>query len=361
MTDVLDDYTIEQFVFKPEDQKKYLEIVRTVFLNHKAEAGGTILFDEQTFDIMFGSTYTDRDLFIRATHKETGEIVGFLGAIPRHLYYQGKTYKFGVPAWLSVHHKHQRKGLSRAMGMKLLEYGASVGFDGGFVEFDADDHGIDTFSSVFRRYDYEVSELLRMKQFVVRVFDVNKLSSAMRLNKIEKFALKLLQKVPEVKNPQIRKGTPSDHERIYELLQDHKERNELSVIRQKDDFLWYLNRPGVNLVVHEDENGVVDGFIIAWKFQISGFGNIVDFGWLDCVHLHRLTPNDAKDLCKYLSVAAKELGWVGIQTPYIPYFNPKPLKRAKFMFYSKTMIIFSFKFKPTPIPKKVKSFYFDWR
>ncbi len=361
MKDLSDEYLIERFDFNLDDIHEYLEIVRNAFFHHKLDEGGTILFDKQTFGIMFGSPFQRRDLFVKAVHKETGQIVGFVGAIPRHLSYKGKEYKFGVPAWLSVHYEHQRKGLSRAMGLKILEYGASQGYDGAFVEFDLDDHGIDSWNSIFRGKNYELHDLLKMKKFIVRVFDVERLSSAMKLAKIEKFALKLLQKVPEVNNPRIRLGTPEDHERIFELLDDHKERNELSVIRNKDDFLWYLSQPGVITVVHEDISGIVDGFIIAWKFQLAGFGNVVDFGWMDGVHTNRLSLKDATDLCKFFSKTAKDLGWAGIQSPYIPYFNSKPFKRAKFIFYPKTMLISLLRYRPLPIPKEVKSFYFDWR
>ncbi len=361
MSDFLDEYIIERFDFKLEDLKKYLEIVRNAFINHKHDEGGTILFDEQTFGIMFGSPFQRRDLFVKATHKESGQIVGFVGAIPRHLHYKGKEYKFGVPAWLSVHPEHQKKGLARAMGFKILEYGALQDYDGAFVEFDLDDHGIDAWESIFRGKNYEINELIKMQQFIIRVFDVKKLSSVIKLAKVEKFALKLLQKVPKVKNPRIRKGNPEDYEQIYELLQDHKERNELSVVREKNDFLWYLNQPGVNLIIHEDNSGVVDGFIIAWKFLLAGFGNVVDFGWMDSVHIHRLSLKDATDLCKYFSKTAKEMGWAGIQSPYLPYFNSKPFKRAKFIFYPKIIQISLLRYKQTPIPKKVKSFYFDWR
>ncbi|TFG18989.1 MAG: GNAT family N-acetyltransferase [Promethearchaeota archaeon] len=361
MSNLDNEYLIERFDFNLEDIYKYLEIVRTAFFHHKHDDGGTILFDEQTFGIMFGSPYQRRDLFVKATHKKTGQIVGFVGAIPRNLHYNGKVYKFGVPAWLSVHPEHQKKGLARAMGYKILEYGAEQGYDGAFVEFDLEDHGIDAWESIFREKHYEIHELMKMKQFIVRVFDVEKLSTAMKLAKMEKFALKFLQKIPKVNNARIRKGTPEDHERIFELLQDHMQRNELSVVREKNDFLWYLEQPGVLTVVHEDDSGIVDGFLIAWKFQLAGFGNIIDFGWMDGVHIHRLTTKDARDLCKFFSRVAYEAGWVGIQSPYLPYFDSKPFKKAKFIFYPKIMQITLLRYKPTPIPKKVKSFYFDWR
>lgn len=361
MVDLQDEYRIERFDFQLKDIEKYLEITKNAFYNLKHDEGGTILFDKETFGIMFGSPYQRRDLFCRAIHKDTGQIVGFIGAIPRHLHYKGKEYRFGVPAWLSVHPEHRKKGLARALGLKILEYGQSQDYHGAFVEFDLEDHGIDAVDSIFRISDIEIHELLKIKKFIVRVFDTKKLSSAMKLPGVVKLILKALEKIPEVNNPRVRKGTPEDHERIFQLLDDHKERNELSVVRNKEDFLWYLKRPGVITVVHEDNSGQIDGFIIAWKFSLAGFGNVVDFGWMDGVHTYRLSRNEATDLCKFFSKTAKEMGWAGIQSPYLPYFDSKPFKKAKFIFYPKVIQIKCIRYKPTPIPKKVKSFYFDWR
>jgi hypothetical protein len=247
------------------------------------------------------------------------------------------------------------------MGFKILEYGGIQGYDGAFVEFDLEDHGIDAWESIFRNNQYEIDELLKMKRFIVRVFDTKKLCTAVKMPGVVKLVLKLLEKIQKVDNPRIRKGTPEDHERIFELLDDYKERNELSVVRKKEDFLWYLKQPGVVTVVHQNDSREVDGFIIAWKFQLAGFGNVVDFGWMDGVHIHRLSMKDASDLCKFFSITANEMGWAGIQSPYLPYFNSKPFKKAKFIFYPKVMQINLLRYKPTPIPRKVKSFYFDWR
>ena len=361
MRDPLDEYTIEQFDLTPEEEEKCLEIVKTTFLHHKQTEGGTILFDEQTFKIMFGSPYQSKEYFVRAIHKESGQLVGFMGGIPRMVSVQGNIYKFGIPAWLAVHYEHQKKGIARALGMKMVEIGYSNGFHGGFVEFDMDDHGIDAFKSIFRNYDFETNTLLTMRKFIVRAFDVNKLSTVIKLKKIEKVALAFLQKVSKTKNPRVRKLHADDYERVYELLQDHVQRNEMAVLRDKDDFLWYLSQPGVNCVVHENAEGIVDGYILAWKFLLAGFGNAIPFGWLDLVHTHRLSIKEATDLCKYLCETSREMGWYGLQTPYIPYFDSKPFKRAKYIFYPKILSISTYNLKQITIPKKVKSFYFDWR
>jgi hypothetical protein len=313
--------------------------------------------------MMFGSPYLTKEFNIRAIHKESGKMVGFLGGIHRDVSINGNIYKFGVPAWASVHYDHQKKGLATAMGVEIMKAAHEAGYDGGFSEFDMDDNGYKIFDAVFRQFDFETQTILTMKKFIVRAFDVKKLATVIKLKNIEQLALSFLQRIQKVSNPRVRKIQPDDFERVYELLQDHTERNEMAIVRDKDDFLWYIQQPGINCVVHEDENGLVDGFILAWKFYLAGLGNAIPFGWLDLVHIHRLSNKEATDLCRYLCVSCKGLGWYGLQTPYIPYFDSKPFKRAKFIFYPKVLSISTFNFKPheVKIPKKVKSFYFDWR
>jgi len=35
-------------------------------------------------------------------------------------------------------------------------------------------------------------------------------------------------------------------------------------------------------------------------------------------------PSEVKDMAKYICLQAKNRGWLGLQTPYIPYFDSKP-------------------------------------
>ncbi len=116
------DYIIEQFTLQEEDFGEFAKLITSSFLSDGAaqEEGATIVFNEDTFRMMFGAPSVNRDLFVKATHKESNEIVGFLGAIPRELKIVDKNYKFGIPCWLCVHSKHQRKGIATALGEKLF-------------------------------------------------------------------------------------------------------------------------------------------------------------------------------------------------------------------------------------------------
>lgn len=356
-----DDYLIERFELDPSQFEELADLIKISFTEGSEVEGGTIAFTKDTLNFMFGSPYLPKSIFVRTVYKPTGEVVGFLGEIPRPLTIEGKIYNIGIPSWAAVHYKHQKKGLATLMGKKLLEIGQTMDFDGGIAMFEPEEHGIDTGKAFSKNSGIPMREILRINKFLIRVFDIKRTSKAIKLKWFEKLGLGLLQGLQKVNNPRVRKFRKEDGERLYELMADHQKNNQISIIRNHDDFLWYLQQPKVNCVVHEDENGVVDGFILAWEFIFAGFGHFVPFGWLDLVHTYRLSQKEAADLCKYLCVTSKELGWGGLQCPFIPYFDVKPFNKSKFVAFPKILLIDLFELNKIPMPEKIDSFYFDWR
>ncbi|MHA1400870.1 MAG: hypothetical protein ACTSQE_11040 [Candidatus Heimdallarchaeaceae archaeon] len=95
--------------------------------------------------------------------------------------------------------------------------------------------------------------------------------------------------------------------------------------------------------------------------NLAGFGNAIPFGWLDIVHIYNLNNKESRDLSVFFTSISKAKGWKGIQTPYIPYFRSKPLKKANFIFFPKKLSLDMLLLKDVPVPEKVESIYFDWR
>jgi len=358
-------YRIEQFSLDEEHFDTLAELITKAFLNDEAaqKEGTSIVFDKETFTRMFGSPFTEKDIFVRAIYIPTNELVGFIGCIPRKIKINDRIYKCAVPAWAATHQDHQRRGLALQMGKKIYEILLKKDYEIGFSLFEPKQKGINTGESVARNIDalFPLQRLLTIKKFLGRIFDAKLLAKVMKLKGYEKLGIALFEKLQKVNNPRVRKFEISDAERLFELMDDHVQRNQMSLVREHDDFIWYLKQPSVNCVVHEDENGIVDGFILAWKFSFAGFGNIIPFGWLDLIHTYRLNLKEATDLCKYLAITSKDMGWAGLQTPLIPYFDTKPFKKSKFLFFSQTLTMDVFRIKEIPFPEPLESFYFDWR
>ncbi|NPD88990.1 MAG: GNAT family N-acetyltransferase [Asgard group archaeon] len=358
-----DDYLIEQFTIEKEKFEEFSKLITQAFVNDEnaLKEGATVAFSEDTFNIMYGAPSVDKDLFIRAIHKPTGKMVGFLGSIPRNLSIMGKVYNFAIPSWLCVHSDHQRKGLAKRMGLKLWEIGISSDYHGGFSFHEPDQHGVDVSTSVSREMNLPFQRVVTLNKFVIKAFDVNTVSKVVRLRWYEKLVFKFFQKYKIIDSKQIRAFQEKDIPDIYEIIQEQVERNQLSIVPELDDLKWMLENPHVVCVVHEDKNGKVQGFILAWEFLLAGLGNKIPYGWLDMVHIHRLNVKEATNLSNYLCQKSKEKGWFGLQTPYIPYFDMKPLKKAKFFFFENKVNLDLFNLKNIPIPEEIESFYFDWR
>ncbi|NHJ33297.1 MAG: GNAT family N-acetyltransferase, partial [Asgard group archaeon] len=314
-----------------------------------------------TFNTVFGAPSIDKNLFVRTIHKPTGQIVGFLGAIPRNLSIDGKIYKFAILAWLCVHSQHKRKGLAKRMGKKVFEIGLTTDYDGGFSFHEPKQHGIDVSTSVSREMKIPMQTIATLTKFVIKAFDVETVSTVVKLKWFEKQVFKLYQKYKIIKSKNIRKSQEKDIPDMFEIIQEQVNRNQISIVPELEDLKWMLKNPNVNCVVHEDCEGKVNGFMLAWEFLLGGMGNIIPYGWLDMVHIHRLDTKEASELANYLCQTSHERGWYGLQTPYIPYFDMKPLKKAKFFFFSYKVNIDLFNMKNIPLPEKVESIYFDWR
>ncbi len=358
-----DEYLIEQFKLQDSDFKQFAELITDAFLSDDAaqEEGAVLVFTEQTFRTIFGAPGIVRDLFVRAIHKPTNEIVGFLGTINKNLKIADKKYKTAIPSWLAVHKKHQRKGLAKAMGKKMMELGKAAGYEAGFSFHEPEQHGIDTSTAVARETNTPLHRLVSLDTFVIRVYDTKATTAAVKVKWYEKLYFKLKEKVGKVESTQVRLYKPEDFDQLYELTMELINKSDISIVPEYEDLKWMLTNPNVLCVVHEDPQGKINGYILAWEFLLAGFGHQVPFGWLDTVNSFKLTRKEIKDLANFMSQEAIKLGWKGLQTPYIPYFDAKPFIKANFIFFGKKVGIDLFNWSNIPIPEKVESMYFYWR
>lgn len=357
------DYKIEQFRLEEENFDTLAELITDAFLADETaiKEGASIAFTKQTFRTMYGAPTIDRDLFVQAIYKPTGKIVGFIGGIPRTLSIEGKKYKFAIPSWLSVHAQHQGNGIAKAMGIRLFEIGMQKGYDGAFSLHEPEQHGIDVSTAVSRDKKIRFQRVITLTKFVIKSFDVEKVSTVVKLRWYEKLVFKMYQKFKKIDLTNIRVCNKEDIPDMFVIIQEQVKRNQLSIVPTYEDFEWMLDNPNVICVVHEDKKGKVIGFMLAWEFMLAGLGNKIPFGWLDMVHIHRLNKNQGSNLANYLCQVSQQKGWFGLQTPYIPYFDMKPLKKANFFFFSKKINLDLFNLRNVRIPEKVESFYFDWR
>ncbi|NHJ48446.1 MAG: hypothetical protein FK733_11740 [Asgard group archaeon] len=359
-----DEYIVEQFTVEESDIQPLAELLTGAFLGDDIvqQQGGSIILSAENFKLIFGSPIIDNEMFVRVRHKSTNAFVGFIGAISKVLSIDGKKYKISLPAWLSVHVNHRKKGLATAMGIRMHRLAMEKGYDAGIAFHEHDGHhGLEASQAMARETNTPLHELAFMRQYIVRCYDVKNATKVIKVKWYEKLYFKLKQRVKKVKSSRIRLYTPDDIDQIYDLSHELVDRNQVAIVQNREDLKWKLGSPNVLCIVHEDENGKINGFINGWEFLLAGFGHSVKFGWLDTVHTHNLASKEAQNLANFMGQEAKKLGWKGLQTPYIPYFDPKPLKAANFIFYRKKLGLYLFDLSGMSVPENVKSIYFEWR
>ncbi|MEA2071892.1 MAG: GNAT family N-acetyltransferase [Asgard group archaeon] len=356
-------YLLEQFTLQKAGFKPLSKLITEAFLHDEAakKEGASIRFTEETFNVIFGAPSINNNLFVRVKSQKSREIVGFMGMIPKTLKIQEKHYQFVIPAWLSVHPEHQKKGLARAMGKKIFQLALEEQFDGGYALHESDQHGYDVSRSVAKELNVTLERIMQMNHFIIRVFDSHALNKVVKLKWYESLFFKTKERIPKTAKENIRAYNKTDFPEIYDLFQQLGEKNEVAVIQQEKDIEWLLDNPQVLCFVHLDTENNINGCVFAWEFLLAGFGKTVPFGWLDCVHIGNLTKNEGFQLVNHLCQTAYQKGWKGLQTPYIPYFPAKPLKKANFVFFPKTMSLDIFNLTNIRLPQNAQKAYFDWR
>ncbi len=359
----IEDYIVEQFTLTDSEIPGLVKLLTSAFQEDEAaeEEGASIELLEDNFELIFGVPSIDKEMFVRARHKETNEIVGFLGSIKQRLSIEGEIKTISLPCWLSVHRMHRRKGIGKAMGSKMMEMVLERNYDAAVTYHDASQKGLETSKAVSRETGKPLELLTFMKRFIIRPLDVEAAATVIKLPWIVKAFVKTKQGVGEVKSSRVRLFKPEDIDQICELSTDLSKRTQIALVQDCKDIKWKLKNPRVLCVVHENEQGQIDGFINGWEFLLAGFGKAVKFGWMDTVHTYNLPQKEVISLANLLSSEARKRGWKGIQSPFIPYYDAKPFRKANFILFPKKIGMYMFNLSNISLPEKVDSIYFEWR
>ena len=215
----IEDYVVEQFTLDDSEIPGLVKLLTSAFQEDEAaeEEGASIELLEDNFQLIFGVPSIDKEMFVRARHKETNEIVGFLGSIKQRLSIEGKIKTISLPCWLSVHSMHRRKGIGKAMGQKMMEMILERNYDAAITFHDASQKGLETSKAVSRETGKPLELLTFMKRFIIRPLHVEDASKVIKLSWIVKAFVKTKQSVGKIKSSQVRLFKPEDIDQICEL------------------------------------------------------------------------------------------------------------------------------------------------
>lgn len=356
-------YELEHFVLSSGDFSPTSELIGEAFYESYKYEGATFTFTPETFEIIFGSPIVKRDLFLRIRHLESGNIVGFLGAIPRTLKFpDGNKYEYCCATCLSVRTDHQRQGLATCMFVRGLEIIEESKYDGAYGFFHVEHHSKTAAKKVLGD---SLKRVYTIKKFMVRILDVDRVSKTLKLKWYEKLYFKFKSNLKKSQMDDVRTLEYGDIPKLYELTKDFEKKNDISIVTNRKDFEWYMKLPYVTTLVHNGKDGTPDGFISAWPFKLAGFGSTCNMGMIDIVHIYNLDMTAASNLTARLCLETSEKGWAGLQKPFIPYFDAKPFLKSGFTMLHASHIraneeVVMLSLSGHEIPR-VKSLYLDFR
>jgi hypothetical protein len=228
------------------------------------------------------------------------------------------------------------------MVSKFIEAVSERGYNYSYAIFEPEPNGIDLGNATAERNSaVESIKWFHINWFIIRVFDIPAVKKVMKLKFYESWIIRLISP-PRTPAPKamkngckIRLFKPEDKSRLFDLLDEYTKTKNAAIIKNQDDFNWYMDQPGIICCVHEDKSGTVNGFVLAWEFSFAGFGKTIPFGWLDLIHVDHLSKRSAANLIRFFNIQAKQKGWKGVQTPYIPYFPIKPFLGANYLTFPK--------------------------
>lgn len=378
---MVNEYSAEIFDLKKENFDSFAELITQAFLSDEAaqKEGTTVVFDTTTFRRIFGSPYLKNQLIIRVIHQPSGAMVGFMGGLPRNLCFnekknnslQSKHIRVIVPSWAAVHPDHKRKGVGSLMVSKFIEAASKRGFKYSYAIFEPEQNGIDLGKATAdRNSDVESIKWFNINWFIIRAFDIPAVRKVMKLKFYERWIIRLISP-PRTPSPKpmkngckIRLFKSQDKAKLFDLLDEYTSTKNAAIIKSREDFNWYMDQPGIICCVHEDNSGSVNGFVLAWEFKFAGFGKIIPFGWLDLINVDHLSRRSATNLIRFFNIQAKQKGWKGVQTPYIPYFPIGPFLGANYLTFPKKMIVQVFALNNSDLSffkKAPGTCFLDWR
>jgi len=371
------DYLAETVELNNDNLDLFAKLITDAFLSDEAaqKEGTTIVFDTLMLKRIFGSPFLKDQFFIKVTHRASGDLVGFMGGLPRNLSIndkdERKDIRLMVPSWAAVHPDHKRKGVGSLLVATFIEGFKERGFTHSYAIFEPEQHGKDLGQSTADRHsNIKTGTWFNINWFIIRVFDIPAMQKVMKLKFYERLVIRIISPPKAKKLKAMKSGNnirlyePEDKAAIFELLDEYRSTKDASIIKDRDDLSWYMDQPGIICCVHENNMGKIDGFVLAWSFNFAGFGSIIPFGWVDLLNIDHLSKRSAANLIRFLNIQAKQKGWKGIQTPYIPYFPISPFLGANFLPFPKKMFVQVFALDNTDMSffnKAPGSCFLDWR
>lgn len=286
----------------------------------------------------------DKRHFLAAYRGE--EIVSFFANLPHRFHFQGKTYRAVLSCLIVTRKGMLRRGLALNVVEEALRLNRELDYDFALLYLETGHRSTQMVKKL--QEAGQPLEWVKRMHVLGRVLDMSRVSTSEGLKVWERAAIKVYgahrQPKPDP-NIDVREYRGEDLDVCLALLNQHQERIRLARVWDRDELAWELDYPDVSKTLVYEKEDRVEGLINFLYHDHLGKTK-ERWAWINHVAYPRLTTRERTAFINAFLGYIKDAGCVGALEWTKKYYPMRPLYRARFFPYFRSLNLFSWTFNP---------------
>lgn len=274
------------------------------------------------------------------------EIVSFLANLPRQFHFKGKVYDAVLSCIMVTRRDLLRQGLGMAIIDEGLKINREMNYDFALMTLEKG-HRSTLMVQKLKKEGHPI-EWVKKISVMARVLDLDRVFASEKLKKWERIALKAMRvdKPPEPKSGLLlREYSAKDLEMCLELLNGYMNHIRLARVWESKELAWELDYPDVSKTLIYESEGNIKGLINF--ITHDHLGKVTErWAWINHVAYPELTPRERTDFIRAFLCHIKDKDCIGAIEWTKKYYPMRPLYRARFFPYFRSVNMVSMTFNP---------------
>jgi hypothetical protein len=274
------------------------------------------------------------------------EIVSFLANLPRKFQFQGKVYDAVLSCIMVTRRDLLRQGLGLAIIDEGLRINREMNYDFALMTLEKG-HRSTLLVQKLEREGHPIKWVKKIS-VVARVLDLDRVFASEKLKKWERVALKVIKadKPPKPRSGlQLREYNADDLDMCLGLLNRYADHIRLARIWEKKELAWELDYPDVSQTLVSEREGKIQALINFIYHDHLGKGR-ERWAWINHLAYPELTPQERVDFIRAFLCYVRDNDCIGAIEWTKKYYPMKPLYRAGFFPYFRSVNMVSMTFNP---------------
>lgn len=292
---------------------------------------------------------------------KNGEILAFLGNIPRTFYYRGQHYRAILSCLLVSRRELARKGLAQALIREAVRINQEITrYDFALLYLESGHRS----SQLIEKFKKEGQPLQYLKKMYVlgRVLDLKRVSHSENLKSWEERAIRIwgAHKVPVPRLPEglsLEEFSLTDLPEAVDLLNSYRGRAGLARFwTSPEELKKEIIYPGVSSTLAIKKEGRLAGLINYLEHEHLG-KSVERWAWLNHLHLERLNSKEKREVINSFLNYLAGRGVVGVIEWNKGYYSQACLVSSRFFPYFRSVNLYAWVFNPDLRLGKMKKIY----